>query len=129
MATETLDDKKAEEAEVIYEENKEENKEVLDKQMEVEEKENEEEEENEAGVPFYQMAGSEFVEVLVGVGSTRIRDLFKRAKVNKPSVIFIDEIDALATRRQGIFKETTDHLYNAATQEWETTLNSATNRA
>ncbi|KAG4187016.1 hypothetical protein ERO13_A08G078600v2 [Gossypium hirsutum] len=44
-------------------------------------------------------------------------------QVNKPSVIFIDEIDALATRRQGIFKETTDHLYNAATQEWETTLN------
>lgn len=77
----------------------------------------------EAGVPFYQMAGSEFVEVLVGVGSARIRDLFKRAKVNKPSVIFIDEIDALATRRQGIFRETTDHLYNAATQERETTLN------
>ncbi|XVF10389.1 hypothetical protein REPUB_Repub07fG0178700 [Reevesia pubescens] len=77
----------------------------------------------EAGVPFYQMAGSEFVEVLVGVGSARIRDLFKRAKVNKPSVIFIDEIDALATRRQGIFKETTDQLYNAATQERETTLN------
>ncbi|GMI95524.1 FTSH inactive protease 1, ACCUMULATION AND REPLICATION OF CHLOROPLASTS 1 [Hibiscus trionum] len=77
----------------------------------------------EAGVPFYQMAGSEFVEVLVGVGSARIRDLFKRAKVNKPSVIFIDEIDALATRRQGIFKEATDQLYNAATQERETTLN------
>lgn len=77
----------------------------------------------EAGVPFYQMAGSEFVEVLVGVGSARIRDLFKRAKVNKPSVIFIDEIDALATRRQGIFKDTADDLYNAATQERETTLN------
>ncbi|KAG4179535.1 hypothetical protein ERO13_A10G111501v2 [Gossypium hirsutum] len=44
-------------------------------------------------------------------------------QVNKPSVIFIDEIDALATRRQGIFKETTYHLYNAATQERETTLN------
>ncbi|KAL3844464.1 hypothetical protein ACJIZ3_001867 [Penstemon smallii] len=77
----------------------------------------------EAGVPFYQMAGSEFVEVLVGVGSARIRDLFKRAKVNKPSVIFIDEIDALATRRQGIFRESSDQLYNAATQERETTLN------
>ncbi|TKY60737.1 ATP-dependent zinc metalloprotease FtsH [Spatholobus suberectus] len=77
----------------------------------------------EAGVPFYQMAGSEFVEVLVGVGSARVRDLFKRAKVNKPSVVFIDEIDALATKRQGIFKESTDHLYNAATQERETTLN------
>ncbi|XP_059645162.1 probable inactive ATP-dependent zinc metalloprotease FTSHI 1, chloroplastic [Cornus florida] len=77
----------------------------------------------EAGVPFYQMAGSEFVEVLVGVGSARIRDLFKRAKVNKPSVIFIDEIDALATRRQGIFSDSTDQQYNAATQEKETTLN------
>uniref|UniRef100_A0A0A0K560 Cell division protein ftsH n=1 Tax=Cucumis sativus TaxID=3659 RepID=A0A0A0K560_CUCSA len=43
--------------------------------------------------------------------------------VNKPSVIFIDEIDALATRRQGIFKESTDNLYNASTQERETTLN------
>ncbi|KAK9145525.1 hypothetical protein Sjap_005428 [Stephania japonica] len=77
----------------------------------------------EAGVPFYQMAGSEFVEVLVGVGSARIRDLFKRAKVNKPSVIFIDEIDALATRRQGIYNKSTNYLYNAATQERETTLN------
>nr|GFB09738.1 probable inactive ATP-dependent zinc metalloprotease FTSHI 1, chloroplastic [Tanacetum cinerariifolium] len=46
-----------------------------------------------------------------------------RAKVNKPSVIFIDEIDALATRRQGIFSDKTDDLYNAATQERETTLN------
>ncbi|KAK2385252.1 FtsH extracellular protease family [Trifolium repens] len=77
----------------------------------------------EAGVPFYQMAGSEFVEFLVGVGSARIRDLFKRAKVNKPSVVFIDEIDALATRRQGTFKERTGSKYNAATQERETTLN------
>ncbi|CAA6671512.1 unnamed protein product [Spirodela intermedia] len=77
----------------------------------------------EAGVPFYQMAGSEFVEVLVGVGSARIRDLFKRANVNKPAVVFIDEIDALATRRQGIFSESTNYLYNAATQERETTLN------
>lgn len=77
----------------------------------------------EAGVPFYEMAGPEFVEVLVGVGSARIRDLFKRAKVNKPSVIFIDEIDALASRRQEMFSGSTDHLYNAATQERETTLN------
>ncbi|KAL8138811.1 hypothetical protein V2J09_004812 [Rumex salicifolius] len=77
----------------------------------------------EAGVPFYQMAGSEFVEVLVGVGSARIRDLFKRAKVNKPSVVFIDEIDALATKRQGISEGPSNDLYNAATQERETTLN------
>ncbi|CAD5183813.1 unnamed protein product [Musa acuminata subsp. malaccensis] len=77
----------------------------------------------EAHVPFYQMAGSEFVEVLVGVGSARIRDLFMRAKVNKPAVVFVDEIDALATRRQGIFNESTNYFYNAATQERETTLN------
>lgn len=44
-------------------------------------------------------------------------------QVNRPSVIFIDEIDALATRRQGTFKETKDQLYNAGTQERETTLN------
>ncbi|KAB2061947.1 hypothetical protein ES319_A10G120700v1 [Gossypium barbadense] len=53
------------------------------------------------------------------MSSTVVSSLY----VNKPSVIFIDEIDALATRRQGIFKETTYHLYNAATQERETTLN------
>ncbi|KAG0456005.1 hypothetical protein HPP92_023793 [Vanilla planifolia] len=77
----------------------------------------------EAGVPFYQMAGSEFVEVLVGVGSARIRDLFKRAKVNKPSVVFVDEIDALGTRRQGFLSESTNYFYDSATQERETTLN------
>nr|QKY65108.1 AAA-type ATPase family protein [Passiflora pittieri] len=77
----------------------------------------------EAGVPFYQMAGSEFTEVLVGVGSARVRDLFKRAKVNKPSVIFIDEVDALGTRRLGFLKKSKRHVYNAATQERETTLN------
>ncbi|CAA3008680.1 probable inactive ATP-dependent zinc metalloprotease FTSHI 1, chloroplastic [Olea europaea subsp. europaea] len=77
----------------------------------------------EAGVPFYQMAGPEFVEILVGAGAARIRDLFMRAKVNKPSVIFIDEIDALGARRQGISRESKDHINNAQTQERETTLN------
>ncbi|KAJ3701842.1 hypothetical protein LUZ61_005547 [Rhynchospora tenuis] len=77
----------------------------------------------EAGVPFYQMAGSEFVEVLVGVGSARIRDLFKRAKVNKPAVVFIDEIDALGTRRHGDLSEKKGDLHNASIQERETTLN------
>eukprot|EP00249_Psilotum_nudum_P022923 c28693_g1_i1 orf=891-4328(-) len=74
----------------------------------------------EAGVPFYQMAGSEFVEVLVGVGAARVRDLFKRAKVNRPAVVFIDEIDALGAKRHGggRFGE-----YNAGAQERETTLN------
>lgn len=53
----------------------------------------------EAGVPFYQMSGSEFVEAIVGVGAARIRDLFKRARVNKPCVVFVDEIDAIGIRR------------------------------
>jgi cell division protease FtsH len=53
----------------------------------------------EAGVPFYQMAGSEFVEAIVGVGAARVRDLFKRARAQAPCIIFVDEIDALGIRR------------------------------
>lgn len=77
----------------------------------------------EAGVPFYQMAGSEFVEVLVGVGAARVRDLFKRAKVNKPSVVFIDEIDALGAMRHGVSGQSNGEKYDAGAQERETTLN------
>jgi cell division protease FtsH len=53
----------------------------------------------EAGVPFFSLTGSEFVEVFVGVGASRVRDLFQRAKAAKPSIIFIDEIDAVGRRR------------------------------
>jgi len=53
----------------------------------------------EAGVPFYSMSGSEFVEIIVGVGAARVRDLFKRARVNAPCLIFVDEIDALGSKR------------------------------
>ncbi|MFL5699177.1 MAG: ATP-dependent zinc metalloprotease FtsH [Ktedonobacteraceae bacterium] len=53
----------------------------------------------EAGVPFYSMSGSEFVEVLVGVGASRVRDLFDQAKKAAPSIIFIDEIDAVGRQR------------------------------
>lgn len=53
----------------------------------------------EAGVAFYQMSGAEFIQAIVGVGAARIRDLFRRARVNKPCVIFIDEIDAIGVRR------------------------------
>ena len=53
----------------------------------------------EANVPFYSMSGSDFVEMFVGVGASRVRDLFNNAKKNAPSIIFIDEIDAIGRRR------------------------------
>lgn len=53
----------------------------------------------EAGVPFYHLSGSEFVEMFVGVGASRVRDLFKEAKLNSPAIIFIDEIDAVGRAR------------------------------
>ena len=53
----------------------------------------------EAGVPFFSMAGSEFMEMLVGVGSARVRDLFQTAKANAPSIIFIDEIESIGRNR------------------------------
>ena len=53
----------------------------------------------EAGVPFFSISGSEFVEMFVGVGASRVRDLFKRAREQSPAVIFVDEIDAVGRRR------------------------------
>ncbi|RFT30165.1 AAA family ATPase [Bifidobacteriaceae bacterium VN003] len=53
----------------------------------------------EAGVPFYAMAGSDFVEMFVGLGASRVRELFDEAKKNAPAIIFIDEIDAVGRRR------------------------------
>ena len=53
----------------------------------------------EAGVPFFSISGSDFVEMFVGVGASRVRDLFSEAKKNSPCIIFIDEIDAVARRR------------------------------
>ena len=53
----------------------------------------------EAGVPFFSISGSDFVEMFVGVGASRVRDLFQDAKKNAPCIIFIDEIDAVARRR------------------------------
>ncbi|MEJ7649699.1 MAG: ATP-dependent zinc metalloprotease FtsH [Nakamurella sp.] len=53
----------------------------------------------EAGVPFYTISGSDFVEMFVGVGASRVRDLFEQAKANAPSIVFIDEIDAVGRHR------------------------------
>ena len=54
----------------------------------------------EAGVPFLSISGSDFVELYVGVGASRVRDLFEQAKKNAPAIVFIDEIDAVGRQRQ-----------------------------
>ena len=69
----------------------------------------------EAEVPFYSMSGAEFVEIIVGVGAARVRDLFKRARLNAPCLIFVDEIDALGTKRAA--------AGTRGTEEHEQTLN------
>ncbi len=70
----------------------------------------------EAGVPFFSISGSEFVEVFVGVGASRVRDLFEQAKQNRPCIIFIDEIDAVGRRRGS-------GLSGSSHEEREQTLN------
>jgi cell division protease FtsH len=70
----------------------------------------------EAGVPFFSLSGSEFVEMIVGVGAARVRDLFSNAKKDAPAIIFIDELDAIGRRRGGIG-------FGGANQEQEQTLN------
>ena len=57
----------------------------------------------EAGVPFFSMSGSEFVEMFVGMGASKVRDLFKQAKEKAPCIVFIDEIDAIGKKRDGQF--------------------------
>ncbi len=53
----------------------------------------------EAGVPFFSMSGSEFIEMIVGVGASRVRDLFKEAKAAAPAIVFVDELDAIGRKR------------------------------
>ena len=69
----------------------------------------------EAGVPFFSISGSDFVEMFVGVGASRVRDLFDQAKKNSPCIIFIDEIDAIGKSR--------DSRYGGGNDEREQTLN------
>ncbi|MGH7069751.1 MAG: ATP-dependent zinc metalloprotease FtsH, partial [Acetobacteraceae bacterium] len=71
----------------------------------------------EAGVPFLSISGSEFVEMFVGVGAARVRDLFKQARERAPSIIFIDELDALGRARSGFMGASGGH------DEKEQTLN------
>lgn len=71
----------------------------------------------EAKVPFFFLSGSEFVEMFVGVGASRVRDLFKQAKENTPSIIFIDEIDAVGrARNRGNFFQSNDERENTLNQ-------------
>ncbi|PVU97435.1 hypothetical protein BB561_000533 [Smittium simulii] len=71
----------------------------------------------EAGVPFFSVSGSEFVEMFVGVGASRVRDLFATAKKNAPCIIFIDEIDAVGRSRSG------NKNFSGGNDERESTLN------
>ena len=68
----------------------------------------------EANVPFFSMSGSEFVEMFVGMGASKVRDLFKQAKEKAPCIVFIDEIDAIGKKRDGQI---------GGNDEWEQTLN------
>lgn len=71
----------------------------------------------EAQVPFFSLSGSEFVEMFVGVGASRVRDLFKKAKENTPSIIFIDEIDAVGrSRNRSNFYQANDERENTLNQ-------------
>lgn len=70
----------------------------------------------EAGIPFMTISGSDFVEMFVGVGASRVRDLFKKARENSPSIIFIDEIDAVGKKRHGKFTGGNDERDNTLNQ-------------
>ena len=70
----------------------------------------------EAKVPFLTISGSDFVEMFVGVGASRVRDLFKKARENAPAIIFIDEIDAVGKKRHGKFSGGNDERDNTLNQ-------------
>lgn len=68
----------------------------------------------EAGIPFFSISASEFVEVFVGRGAARVRELFREAKEFAPSIIFIDELDAVGGKRGRSFNDERDQTLNQA---------------
>ena len=66
----------------------------------------------EAGVTFFYISGSQFVELFVGVGASKVRELFARARMEAPSIIFIDEIDAIGKKRQTSRNQEKDSTLN-----------------
>lgn len=72
----------------------------------------------EAGVPFFSVSASEFVEMFVGRGAARVRDLFSVARRNAPSIIFIDELDAVGGKRGRSFNDERDQTLNQVNRDW-----------
>lgn len=72
----------------------------------------------EAGVPFYSISGSDFVEMFVGVGASRVRDLFEQAKANAPAIVFVDEIDAVGRHRVRVSAVATTSASRPSTSCW-----------
>ena len=83
----------------------------------------------EAGVPFFSISGSDFVEMFVGVGASRVRDLFEEAKKNAPCIVFIDEIDAVARQRGTGMGGGHDEREQTLTSSWLRWMVSASMRA
>ena len=73
---------------------------------------------NEAGVPFYYQSGASFVQIYVGMGAKRVQELFAAAKNNSPSIIFIDEIDAVGKKRDGQRNDEREATLNQLLTEW-----------
>lgn len=72
----------------------------------------------EAGVPFYSISGSDFVEMFVGVGASRVRDLFEQAKANAPAIVFVDEIDAVGRTAVRVSAAVTTSVSRRSTSCW-----------
>jgi cell division protease FtsH len=83
----------------------------------------------EAGVPFFSISGSDFVEMFVGVGASRVRDLFEQGKKNAPCIIFIDEIDAVGRHRGAASAAVTTSASRRSTSSWSRWTASSPTRA